>query len=155
MIGEKTAEVEAFVDACRARGITVPDGYFVGTFAEPALAPYHDELVELVGAGMKRATAHLALDFTQNGIARRGPGDPWLVVDSANTPRFLVRVTDVTEWPFNEVPESFAAREGEGDLSLDYWRRVHRDYFTQQCAKWGVPFREDLTTVCEGFELLA
>jgi uncharacterized protein YhfF len=52
------------------------------------------------------------------------------------------------------VKESFASREGEGDSSLKYWQDVHRDYFKLQCADWGIEWREDFPTVCEGFELV-
>ena len=67
---------------------------------------------------------------------------------------FDVRVTDVEVRPFNTVELSFAAREGEGDSSLEYWARVHQEYFEPQCADWGVAWSEDLPTVCEGFELV-
>ena len=49
----------------------------------------------------------------------------------------------------------FRSREGEGDSSLRYWAEVHREYFTLQCKDWGVPWRENHPTVCEGFELVA
>ena len=30
---------------------------------------------------------------------------------------------------FNEMTEKYASLEGEGDLSLDYWKKVHSDFF--------------------------
>lgn len=155
MIGTKTAEVEAFWNAARARLGLADADYHVCTFADPRYASYHDELLDLVGAGMKRATAHLALDFEINGVRRREIGDYWIVVDTASKPRYLVRVTDIDVRPFNQVEASFAAREGEGDMSLGYWAKVHREYFEPQCADWGVAWSDDLLMVCEGFELIA
>lgn len=155
MIGRKTETVEAFWQQCRKSiGIDASD-YFVGTFAEPRFAPYHDALLDLVGEGKKRATAHLAMDFERNAIARRMPGDHWVVVDGDNRPRYLIVVSDVDERPFRDVTQTFAAREGEGDSSLRYWREVHSDYFEQQCADWGIPWRDDYAVVCEGFMLVA
>lgn len=155
MIGTNTAEVAAFWNAERLRlGLPAAE-YHICTFADPRYATYHDELLGLVAAGKKRATAHLALDFEINRVRRRAVGDYWVVVDTASKPHYLVRVTDIDVRPFNEVGASFAAREGEGDSSLDYWRTVHREYFQPQCADWGVPWSETLPTVCEGFELIA
>lgn len=155
MIGTSNAEVIAFWTAERQR-LGLPDArYHVCTFADPRYATYHDELLDLVGAGKKRATAHLALDFELNAIPRRSVGDYWVVVDTASLPRYLIRVTDVDVRPFNRVEASFAAREGEGDSSLAYWAKVHQDYFEQQCEAWGVTWSGGLPVVCEGFELIA
>ncbi|MEP9398525.1 ASCH domain-containing protein [Mesorhizobium sp. KR2-14] len=155
MIGEKTAEVRAFWERQRtALGIET-ELYHASTFADVRFATYHDELLGLVTAGKKRATAHLDLDFERNNIRRRDIGDYWVVLNTVSEPRFLIRITDVDVRPFDKVEQSFAEREGEGDSSLAYWAKVHREYFELQCAEWGVPWRENLATVCEGFELLA
>lgn len=155
MIGTKTAAVAAFWSAERTR-LGLPDAdYHVSTFADPRFATYHDELLDLVGEGKKRATAHLLLDFEINGVRRREVGDYWVVVDTASNPRYLVHVTDVDVRPFEAVEASFAAREGEGDSSLEYWAKVHQEYFEPQCAVWGVTWSPRLMTVCEGFELIA
>ena len=155
MIGTKTDAVETFWnEQCALYGIEC-ETYFAATFADPRFATYHDELLELVARGLKRATAHLALDFERNAIARRDVGDYWVVLDTANEPRYLIRITDVDVRPFDRVGQSFAEREGEGDSSLRYWREVHREYFELQCLEWGVKWIPVLDTVCEGFELIA
>lgn len=155
MIGEKTAEVRRFWEAQRkALGIDT-DEYDASTFADVRFATYHDELLNLVTEGKKRATAHLDLDFERNNIRRRKAGDYWVIVNSVSEPRFLIRITDVDIRPFNKVELSFAEREGEGDSSLAYWAQVHQEYFELQCAEWGVAWHEDMLTVCEGFDLLA
>ena len=43
--------------------------------------------------------------------------------------------------------------EGEGGRSLDYWRRVHMEYFTEELAAVGLSFDESSELVCEEFEL--
>lgn len=155
MVGEKSKAVEQFWQRCRREhGIGAQD-WFASTFADPHLAAYHDQLLDLVGEGRKRATAHLAMDFERNRIRRREPGDYWLILDSGNAPRFLLRITEVEVMPFDQVPERIAALEGEGDSSLEYWRTVHREYFQLQCAVWNVEWRENFDTVCESFEVVA
>ena len=155
MIGEKTAKGRAFWERQRSALGIETELYDASTFADVRFATYHDELLGLVAAGKKRATAHLQLDFERNNIRRRSVGDYWVVVNSASEPRFLIRITDVDIRPFIKVEQSFAEREGEGDSSLAYWATVHREYFEQQCAEWGILWDENLPTVCEGFDLLA
>jgi uncharacterized protein YhfF len=113
-------------------------------------------LVDYYTRRRRRETRHGSLDveFDLTSIARRVPGDYWVVLDSINMPKYLVQITDVATTPFNEVLLSFAEREGEGDHSLEYWQKVHREYFQAQCEVWGKDWSESLDTVCEGFELL-
>jgi uncharacterized protein YhfF len=47
---------------------------------------------------------------------------------------------------FSEVTEAFARKEGEGDLSLDYWREEHKAFFTRE----GV-YADDMELVAEEF----
>ena len=55
---------------------------------------------------------------------------------------------------FNEVPADFAAREGEGDKTLDWWRDAHRRYFTRELKAAGLAFSEDMLVVCEEFDMV-
>jgi uncharacterized protein YhfF len=156
MIGKKTPLVEKFWQDCRkAHGIGTQD-YHALSVADPRFATYLDELLDLLAAGKKRATAHMLLDFEKNNVPRRKVGDYWIILSAAtNEPNCLVRITDVAVTPFNEVKVEFASREGEGDSSLKYWQDVHREYFELQCKNWGIAFREDTPVVCEGFDLIA
>lgn len=155
MIGEKTAEVEAFWrEACAAVGLDPAAAYHASTFADPALSPNVDKIGNLARIGQKRATAHMALDFERSRVPRRAVGDHWIVLTAANAPLCLVRVTKIETTPFREVTPEFAASEGEGDLSWDYWATVHQRYFEKQLAGWGETWRDDLPIVCESFELL-
>jgi uncharacterized protein YhfF len=154
MIGTKSPEVERTWQELRAaKGIDAVE-YHASTFADPALSQNVDKIGNLAVSGQKRATAHLALDFERNGIARREPGDYWVVLNAAQEPICLVHVTKVEVKPFNEVGEETAIAEGEGDLSLEYWATAHRRYFEKQCALWGIEWREDMSTVCEYFDLI-
>ena len=126
----------------------------VGPFSDPGLAPYQEMLLRLVKDGGKRATARVDIEFEKYGIPRRGPGDLWLVTDTTGDPACLIRITDVQAWPFLDVPLGFARREGEGDNTLEYWRKVHKDYFVLQCEQWDVEWRDDHLVCCEGFDLV-
>ncbi len=41
----------------------------------------------------------------------------------------LVQITDVRKSRFCDVDDAWAQTEGEGDLSLHYWRAVHITFF--------------------------
>lgn len=49
----------------------------------------------------------------------------------------------------------YAAREGEGDGSLAYWRESHWAFFSRECARIGREPAPDMPVVCAEFELLA
>ena len=155
MIGEKTPEAESIWRQCRDQHQIEVEDYHLGTFADPRYAEYHDELLGLMLEGKKYATAHMARDFEKNNIPRRQVGDYWVVVDTQNNLVGLVKVTEVAVTPFNEVTAEFAAREGEGDSSLEYWQKVHKEYFLLQLADWGEDWSEDCPVVCETFSLVA
>ncbi len=124
------------------------------TLADPVLAPEMDELIGLIISGQKKATAHLEIDFEQSDVSRRTVGDDWIILGSGLVPRCLVRLTKVDVVLFSQVGKVFATSEGEGDLSLAHWRRVHRAYYQSQCKAWGIEWREDLPVVCESFEFI-
>ena len=62
--------------------------------------------------------------------------------------------TKVTLVPFDEVSGEHACKEGEGDRSLAYWKKVHREAFTPDFEAAGKPFDEHGLCVLEEFALL-
>lgn len=84
-----------------------------------------DELLELVLAGTKRATAGLF----ETDIETASVGCHWVVTDSADVARVVLRTTEVRVGPLSSVDESFAFDEGEGDRTIGSWLNGHRNYF--------------------------
>ena len=107
----------------------------------PALA---DELLALVLAGRKTATCTTPDD---PNLSR--PGERWIVLDGRGEARCVIETTEITSRRYHEVDADFARDEGEGDLTLGYWRSAHRRYFERQGK-----FRDDMMLVCERFRLL-
>ena len=151
-------EIEAFwQQACEATGIDPATQHHAGTFAEPdgdGDAEFIGELARMARDGRKRGTAHMRLHFEHEGIRMREPGDCWIVTTTAGKPLCVVRITNVAITPFKDVGPEFAASEGEGDLSVAYWRDAHLGYFKRQCRQWGHEWQDDQPTVCENFELV-
>lgn len=48
----------------------------------------------------------------------------------------------------------FAALEGEGDGSLESWRRGHRAYFGRECTRLRKQPSASMRVVCERFEVI-
>ncbi len=153
-----TPKTETFWhEACKATGIDPATTYHAGTFAETDdddHVAFLDELAGMARDGKKRGTAHMQLHFEHEKIRMREPGDCWIVTTVAGEPLCVVRITNVDIKPFNQVGEVFAASEGEGDLSVAYWRGAHLDYFEGQCRQWGHEWHDDRPVVCESFELV-
>ena len=113
-----------------------------------------DGLVELVLSGEKRATAGALWAFESDGTPLPQPGDLAVVTDWAGVAKCIIRTTDVTVVPYHEVSESFAAAEGEGDLSLAFWRQVHWPYFGREMSRIGHELTENIPVVCHRFEVV-
>ena len=112
------------------------------------------ELTALVLAGRKTATASLAAVNHLKPHEAHVVGGLSVVTDFFGSPACVVRTTAMEHVRFSEVTSDFAALEGEGDLSLEYWRRVHREYYTREALELGVDFDESSLVCCEQFELL-
>lgn len=63
----------------------------------------------------------------------------------------IIRTTKVYLRSFWEVSAEHAFKEGEGDRSLEYWREVHREFFTREMEAAGLTFDENMPVVCEEF----
>lgn len=112
-----------------------------------------DELLGLVLAGTKTATASALWDYEAEGEALPSEGMLGIVVDSSEVPRALVVTTRVRTVPFDEVDETHARAEGEGDRTLAHWRRVHEDFFTEH-ASHDRGFAPDMPVVLEEIKVL-
>jgi uncharacterized protein YhfF len=135
-------------EALAARNATYTSWHF-GTGGEMA-----DELVGLVLAGRKRATAGALWSYEAEGDPVPRPGEFSVVTDGDGRARCIIRTTSVEIVPFDQVGAEFAAAEGEGDLSLDYWREGHWRYFTRELAQFGLEPTKDMPVVCERFEVV-
>ncbi|NML45654.1 ASCH domain-containing protein [Ramlibacter sp. G-1-2-2] len=113
-----------------------------------------DELAALVLQGSKRATASSVWSFEAKGKRLPQPGDLSIVTNWAGEPLCVIETRAFDVMPFSAVSAEFAALEGEGDGSLSYWQRAHRQYFTRECAKADRQFLENMLVACEQFEVV-
>jgi uncharacterized protein YhfF len=148
---QRTPEIEAYWAAFRKAAGLDHDRYVVVTMGDsPELA---GELIDLILAGRKRATASLARDYAGEEPLPR-VGDHVVVIDGTGAPRCIWRTTEVTIKPLVEVDDAFAWDEGEGDRSRAFWLDAHRRCFARQAAREGFAMHDRMPTVFERFALL-
>lgn len=111
-------------------------------------------LTALVLAGIKQATASLVWSLEHDGRAPPRPGDLSVVTYWDGTPACVIETLSVDVMPFEQVSAEFAAVEGEGDGSLDYWRWVHWAYFGRECARLGREPSQHMPVACERFRVV-
>lgn len=112
------------------------------------------ELGTLIAQDIKTATCSALWEWEDEGEAPPEPGIKTIVLDGEDNPLCIVETTEVTIRPYNEVDAQFAYDEGEGDRSLEYWRRVHWDFFTRSLAAIGKEPTLDMPLVCERFRVI-
>lgn len=113
-----------------------------------------NELVKLVTSGEKTATCSLHMWYETEQEALPFVGEINIITDSEGEAEVITETIDVQIHPFNEVGEEFATKEGEGDKSYIYWRRVHVEFFTDELKELDKPFEEDMLVVCEEFKVV-
>ena len=131
-----------------ATGIDGP--YEAWAFGDPSLPDLATELALLVRDGPKRATAGLASEFEDENETLPEIDDLSVILDGEGAPICVIRTTAVEIRRFGDVDEAFAWDEGEGDRTLEWWRRAHLWFLEQQ----GIPIDDDTLMVLEHFELL-
>lgn len=129
-----------------------PDTYAAWAFGDSE--EMAEALAELVTEGKKTATASNYLLYELENEDLPQVGQLNIILDGKGLPQAIVKTTSVTIVPFDEVTESHAINEGEGDRSLGYWREVHEAFFKRELAPLGKDFHEKLLVVCEDFEVV-
>jgi uncharacterized protein YhfF len=113
-----------------------------------------DELGGLIAQGTKTGTCSALWEWETEGNLIPEVGLVTIVLDGKGEPLCIVETTEVFIRKYNEVDADFARAEGEGDLSLEYWREAHRNFFSRTLPKIGKEFSEDMPLVCEMFRVI-
>ena len=137
------------------------DKHLEHAFADTPLVDYFcnneqdaNECAELVKNGIKRATTHslLGLQYRKEPLPKIG--DFIIVTDWEGQAQCIVRTTKVSLKPFFAIDSEYARREGEGDKSLEYWKKVHWQYYANELEAFERVPRESMIVVCQEFEMV-
>lgn len=111
-----------------------------------------DELAELVVKDKKVGTTS-AVSLYEHDEPMPYVGALSIVLNSAEQPVAVIETTQVEKIRFDDVTPEHARLEGEGDLSLSYWRQVHKDIFESLFqSELGRPFNGDELVIFETFK---
>lgn len=106
------------------------------------------ELADLIKKGSKTASCGSFASYQQEESAPR-IGSYNIILDGQNVPVCVTRLISMRLVRFCDVTEELARKEGEGDLSLQYWQKEHQRYFTREGH-----FSEDMLLIAEEFEVV-
>lgn len=112
-----------------------------------------DELAALVLEGKKTATAS-AVDCYEAGEELPKVGDYSIILSGQGEPLAVIQTKEVVITTFEKIDERQARLEGEGDLSLAYWRKVHEEFFREEYVRLGKDFSEQIPVCWERFEVV-
>lgn len=113
-----------------------------------------DLLAELTAKGIKTATTSGYDLYEREKESLPLEGEFNVILNQDNQAVCITQTIKVYVVPFKEVTREHAYKEGEGDRSLDYWRKVHIEFFTKYYTENDVTFNDDSLVVCEEFEVI-
>ncbi len=131
------------------KNLEVPETYYFCDNKKDA-----DDLAELVKNGLKTATSSLYLLYDLENEDLPKANDLSIISDFEGNARAIIKNKKVDVIKFCDVTEELASKEGEGDKSLAYWRKVHIDFFAKWLKEFDMIFNENMEIVYESFEVL-
>lgn len=113
-----------------------------------------DELLQLYLDKKKTAGSSLIIDYETSGDPLPKVGNFWIILDSSGVPKCIVKCVGIEIHRFDQVPEKIAIAEGEGDLSLGYWTKAHREFFEPYLPRWKVTDLDKERVITEFFDVV-
>lgn len=113
-----------------------------------------NSLAKLVTEGIKRGTSSLNYLYEVEHEELPREGNYSIITDWNGIAQCIIRTKKVTVLPFKDVDEELAKIEGEGDKSLEYWRKVHIYFFTKELKELEMKFSENELVVFEEFQVV-
>ena len=113
-----------------------------------------DKLAELTLNGIKTATCSAYYWYKVEKEELPQEGEYSVILNSNEEAVCVTKTTKVYIEQFKNISKEHAYKEGEGDRSLEYWRKVHKDFFSEELSGAGIEFSEDMELVCEEFEVV-
>lgn len=128
--------------------------YKNSTYSAWSYGELADELAELTVTGVKTATASAYDLYAIDEDPLPTINELNIILNSKGEAICITKTVKVSIVPFLEVTKEHAYKEGEGDRSLESWRTEHARLFTRWFREENREFNEQLSVVCEEFEVV-
>lgn len=109
---------------------------------------------DLILRGEKRASCSLEYWYSHEGEPMPEVGHLQVVTNWDGKPICIIELTSVSKCKYSDVTAEFATEEGEGDKSLNWWRKAHWKFFSLECKELGIKPTEDMLLVLERFKVV-
>ena len=113
-----------------------------------------NDCAKLVVKNIKQATAPSLWSFEINNEKLPRKGDLNIITNWNKVPQAIILTTKIELIKFSEITAKFAQREGEGDKSLAYWKKVHKAYYKREMQGHKEEFSKDMIIVCQYFDTI-
>lgn len=77
-----------------------------------------------------------------------------IITNSKGEYQVLIKTIRVEVVQFKEVSSEHAYKEGEGNRTLEYWKKVHIDFFNNELKEIDESLKDDDLVVLEEFKVL-
>ncbi|CAL2074552.1 ASCH domain-containing protein [Tenacibaculum sp. 190524A02b] len=131
------------------KNVTMPDSWFFCDNEKDA-----NECAQLVVDGIKQATSTSLWWYETNNEPLPKKGDIYIITDWNGKGKAIIQTTVIEQVPYNKITQEYAEIEGEGDKSLEYWKKVHWDYYSREMKIKNEKPTEDMLIVCEQFKTI-
>lgn len=129
------------------------DESFAGDLGFEARGFAGTEKIAALLAGKKRAAFSTCAVYAIDNEILPVSGEYYIVKDAEEEAVCAIQIQRVEILPFNEVPWSLAALEGE-DENLQEWRERTREALEEEAEIIGYEFRDDIKLVFMEFEIV-
>ena len=111
-------------------------------------------LLKLVIEGKKQGTSSLHTLYEKENLELPRVNTLSIVTNANDEPKAVIMIEKVECIPFNKITPAHAEREGEGDLSLEFWKKVHKKFFEMELSEHEETFNENMLVVYETFKCI-
>lgn len=113
-----------------------------------------EELLYLISHGIKTATSSLYKFYEMENEDLPKVGNLSIITNSKGEYQVLIKTIRVEVVQFKEVSSEHAYKEGEGNRTLEYWKKVHIDFFNNELKEIDELLKDDDLVVLEEFKVL-
>jgi aminoglycoside 6'-N-acetyltransferase I len=110
-------------------------------------------LLAFVREGKKTGTSS-ALELYDMDEKVPEVGELSIITSGNGLPGCIIQTQEIRRKKFKDITSEEASLEGEGDLSLEYWKEVHEAFFRLEYAEKGMDFSEQIPVIFERFAMI-